>query len=402
MKNADHRNPFDGTPGPGDVFREFTYVNTARGHIAELDPAATAPGALALRPQISVRTPVTLDLGDLAGATRAEIAVEYWGGHPGTSYQGVRVNGRAWFPLPCPLNTPTEPEVYYRTVLGAAIPIPIELLRPGENSFNFTAGPQIRYDFGWGFYWVYAFTVRIYFSAVQALGSTRVRVLRAAGPEQVTLALQRAPADLTQVDFVGHYTDFDWRGVGHWRQWQYQTRRGAWHHHIGSATQPPYRITWDTAWVPDPTGPVQIMARLRDATGLYIMTPLTHLTVLPRVGRRVALYPATDVPEIFGARVGQRKTCQIPVADDLSHARAAQLVLSTWSAAHADAIGLNGVTLTPRVGLVHDYSFDAIPVPVELLQQGDNEFFIYATTEHHAAEVNWPGPALKIIYEDKP
>ena len=43
--------------------------------------------------------------------------------------------------------------------------------------------------------------------------------------------------------------------------------------------------------------------------------------------------------------------------------------------------------LVPRIGKVHFYSYDAIPVPLELIRRGPNEFHVYARTEHHAAEM---------------
>ena len=91
-------------------------------------------------------------------------------------------------------------------------------------------------------------------------------------------------------------------------------------------------------------------------------------------------------------------TCKIDVPDDLSNAADARLILSTWSADHAEEIGLNDKMLVERIGVVHNYSYDAIPVPVEIIKQGANTFHIFSSTEHHAAEVNWPGPVLIVEY----
>ena len=52
-----------------------------------------------------------------------------------------------------------------------------------------------------------------------------------------------------------------------------------------------------------------------------------------------------------------------------------------------------------RVGLVHNYSFNPIPVPVNLLVKGTNAFYLFSSTEEHAAEVNWPGPVLFVEYK---
>jgi hypothetical protein len=134
---------------------------------------------------------------------------------------------------------------------------------------------------------------------------------------------------------------------------------------------------------------------------MAFMTPSVTVR-LARPDRRVTMYRPRDVPENFGVRVGALKSCGIDVTDDPSPATAARLFLSTWSAAHAEAIGLNGVKLVDRVGLVHNYSFNPIPVPVELLVKGTNAFYLFSSTEEHAAEVNWPGPVLLVEFPRAP
>ena len=112
------------------------------------------------------------------------------------------------------------------------------------------------------------------------------------------------------------------------------------------------------------------------------------------------MYKPSEVPEVFGVRANrQRQSCVIEVADELKGATEAKLLLSTWSADHAEEIGFNDKKLVNKVGLVHEASFDTIPVPLELIKQGKNEFYIFSTTEHHAAEVNWPGPVLLVEFD---
>ena len=78
------------------------------------------------------------------------------------------------------------------------------------------------------------------------------------------------------------------------------------------------------------------------------------------------------------------------------------ILASTWSAAHAESLGLNGQKLVDRVGKVHDWSIDWIEVPPSLLRAGDNVFHVYSGTEEHAAEINWPGPALYLEFDPPP
>jgi hypothetical protein len=115
-----------------EVFREFTfsYGASPNEHFAELDPKATfkftgehAWGATMPR---HVPRPLLLDLTQ---AVRAELSVEYWGGHIGTSGQQFQVNSNGWIDLPQPVATPAAPQRFYRTLLGNnAVPIPLDRL----------------------------------------------------------------------------------------------------------------------------------------------------------------------------------------------------------------------------------------------------------------------------------
>lgn len=384
-----------GEPAPGDVFREFTYSR----RFSEVDPQATRKGLdRMLKNAMAERR---IELPSLAGVKRAEVSVEYWGGHIGTSDQKFQVNGGEWLPIPQPEGTPGKPQCYYRTVLGrATVTVPVESLKSGTNSFRFTAGPQICYSFNWGFYWVYSFTVRLYYDATTPL---EARMVSPAGGAEVgdcpRLAVEaRHPSEpITKVEFLAEYEDFNWEGDGRFRQWHYITERGELARHIGTATAPPYAVTWDTTWVPDQEQPVRIAARVTTLGGTIYMTPAITVR-LKREGRSVRMYRASEVPEAFGVRMGGRKECKIAVEDGaLENARAARLVLSTWSAAHGDEIGINGARLAGPIGLMHNYSFDSLPVPVRRLKPL-NTVHIFSKTTHHAIEVNWPGPVLLVEY----
>ena len=384
-------------PEAGSVFREFTFVPRGR-FFAECDPGSTREFCAERKHM----TPKQLDL-DLKHATRAEALIEYWGGHIGTADQKFSANGNSWIPVPQPANTPTEPQRYYRNVMGTPpVAVPLEHLRDATNEFRFTCGRQIAYSFDWGFYWVYAFTIRVYYDPSLVAHPTGAIVFPASGSTVgdspvLNVEAQSPNGPIRRADLIAHYEDFDWGGNGWFRDWHYQYQHGSITHHVGSADGPPFEITWDTSWVPDQTAPIKVAARLTDDAGVSTMTDAVEIR-LDRPDRSVRMYKPHDVPENFGSRVGRRKSCKIDVPDDLSGATGARLVLSTWSAAHAEEIGLNGTILVPRIGQVHWFSYDAIAVPVQLLRRGENEFHIFSRTEEHAAEVNWPGPVLLVEY----
>jgi len=384
-------------PQPGEVFREFTYAR----RFGEVDPQARHPSAQEMKR--SAGRPRKVFIDSLEGAVGAEVSIQYWGGHCGTAGQKFRVNESEWFDIPQPQGTPTEPQCYYRTVVGDnPVPIPLKLLRTGSNMLQFTAGKQIRHGFRWGMYWVYSFTVRIYYEPSHPHVAGRIA---SPAPGQaigerptVTAEIDAPPEKVKQVDFLALYEDYDWEGNGLFRQWHWQFKDGVVARHLGTATKPPWSIRWDTTWIPDQDEPIAIAARIVADDGTVYLTPAVANVSFRRQGRSVKMFRSHDVPEAFGVRIGKRMTCTIEVPRGAKGAAAARLLLSTWSAAHAEQIGLNGEMLVERVGPVHDYSFDWIDVPLRLIHAGVNKFFIYSSTEHHAAEVNWPGPVLVIEY----
>jgi hypothetical protein len=391
--------PFPGLAEPrgGDLFREYTYGN----RFSEVDPATKRDN---LKERVKVaRSERFLDIPEAAAAERAEVVVAYWGGHTGTGSQSFQINGGPWIDLPQPQGTPTPPQCYYRTLLRATVEIPATQLKAGLNSFRFRAGPQVCHNFDWGFYWVYSFTVRLYFKppAHHPAGEivSHTDGGRISDFPEFTVAARSPESPIQRVDVIANYQDYNWEGDGVFRQWHYILQRGQMAKHVGSASSPPYLVRWDTRWTPDQSEPVEVAARITDIHGLIYQTPSVRLKLV-RQGRSVRLYRASEVPEIFGVRIGRRMSCKIPVGDDLSTMRSARLVLFTWSAAHAEEIGLNDRKLVDRIGVVHNYSFDSLPVPNSLIKRGDNSFYLTSTTKEHAAEINWPGPALLIEFGD--
>jgi len=281
---------------PDEVFREFTFHAGASPAVkfAELDPKATFKfvGEHAWGATMPRHVPRPIEL-DLARAVRAELSVEYWGGHIGTSGQQFQVNSNGW----------------------------------------------VEYD------------------------------------------------------------DFDWDGNGVWREWQFTTHHGVLQHHLGTATNAPWRVRFDARWLPYQSQPVRVRARITDATGLVWLTPPVENLMQKRERRSVRMCKPVNVPENFCSRDSKVSPTYAFVVDaDLAKAKAARLVLSTWSANVDDdsvhELRLNGQRLASRFGQFHNYSFNALDVPLSLLRAGTNEISLFSTFKGHAIEVNWPGPVL--------
>lgn len=383
-------------PKPGELFREYTFGT----RFSEVDPATKRPNNQARR--LTAMADRILDITTLGGATRAEVVVEYWGGHIGTSGQAFRINGNDWIDIPQPAGTPTQPQCYYRTLLRATAEVPLSQLKSGANRFQFKAGPQLCHGFDWGFYWVYAFTVRVYYKDSAHRPGGRI-VSHGDNAEigdfpRFVVAAESAYTPITRVDVIANYEDFNWEGDGVFRQWHYVMERGQISRHVGTAFSAPYAVTWNTQWVPDQKEPVEVAARITDNTGLTYLTPAVKLN-FRRGGRSVRMFRTQDLPEALGVRAGRRATLRIPVDGPLTNARRARLLLSTWSAAHCQELGINGKKLVDRVGLIHNYSFDSIPVPMGWLKPNENVVHLFSNDKGHATEINWPGPVLLIEYD---
>jgi len=167
---------------------------------------------------------------------------------------------------------------------------------------------------------------------------------------------------------------------------------------VGTAADSSYAVTWNTTWVPDQEEPMHIMARIKDESGLYYMTPAVAGIEFERSGTSVKLYKPFDVPTKWQTRLGHRQSSKVFVPQDLGRAEAARMVLTTWNGISADAIGLNGSVVVSRRGRDHDYSYNEVPVPLDYIRPGTNTLFTFDTTEHHGIEVLWPGIALLVRY----
>jgi hypothetical protein len=396
-------------PRPGDIFRNYHYTAET---IIELEPGTASPHPKVAKRKLVSGRARAVDIWDLEDAVRAEVVLEYWGGHVGTSDHKLRVNRGAWIAIPQIEGTPTDPLRTMRNLMGStAIPIPLEQISLGLNSFEFTCGPQLPHGNTWGIFKIYAFTVRIYYNETKARPDGRIISPRpgqvvadnpefeaaVSGAKANDAKLEFTSSDVTRVDFVGLYTDFNWEGDGVDHQWHYQLEQGQLQHHIGTATRHPFRVQWDTGWIPDQEKPVSLAAFVIDTHGITYMTEAVDVR-LRRPQRSVKMFAAANIPEYFAVRIGNCMGCDIELPVDPAQAVAARLFLSTWAGGHADSIRLNETQVVERVGRNDYFSYDSLEVDPRILRRGSNRFSILSHTVHHSAEINWPGPVLMLEF----
>jgi hypothetical protein len=110
------------------------------------------------------------------------------------------------------------------------------------------------------------------------------------------------------------------------------------------------------------------------------------------------MYVPRGVPAQWQTRAGNRHSCAWQIDDDLAQAAEAWMVLATWNGDHCEELAVNGTELVPKVGKNHNYSYDVLPVPLEMLKPGANTVSTFSGTGHHGIEVMWPGPVLFVRY----
>ena len=207
------------SPQPGDIFREYLWTGpwgNATGWQRVTDPRATAFGAQVFLPNKINQ----IQLDDFAGAIRAEVYIEQWGGHAGTSNKRVRVNGHDWIEIPVPPAIPGSAGVNpcaegYQYFTYPSVPIPLDQLQSGDNTFEFTSGGQVCFNFGWGQWGVYGVTFRLFYDNAKPHADGRITSPEphSAFDDSVDLRLTSTDPSIAQVDFIGRYRDFDFEGI---------------------------------------------------------------------------------------------------------------------------------------------------------------------------------------------
>ncbi|MEN8005744.1 MAG: LamG-like jellyroll fold domain-containing protein [Candidatus Krumholzibacteriota bacterium] len=405
---------------PGLVYKEFSRIIPNSNNLWRVtDPDATYVGDPNNSPSTFLPNPVlSLSVSDLQGAIRAVAVIDVWGGHIGTIGKQFRLNGNNWIDIPEIANTPTSPECYNHQ-FSIEVEVPLADLVQGNNSLEGISDRQTCYSFGWGQWGWYGFLLRVFYDPGQKTAPTGNITSPAAGDtigiSPVFTADAASGAGISRVEFIGYYDDYDADGDGIFTDWQQSYHRlrsdtsVMIRNHIGTTISSPFSVSWDNSWIPDqPAGGMEVVARIRDANGLWFVTDRVSGLTLSRPGISVAMYRPTGVPEKYWVRAGRTRSSDfvIPAGHDLVNAESARLLVATWNGLNGEAepgevhwTRVNGWT-TPVFGEDHSYSFDQIEIPTNILQNGTNTVTVYSASSHHGAEYLWPGPGVVVRYVD--
>jgi hypothetical protein len=340
---------------------------------------------------------------DLFALEAAEVALEMWGGHPGTARKRFTVNGRGRYRV-------TDPgtEGGHCAYTYPVVPVAVRDLVRGRNALQFVCERGSSF---WGHFIMDNACLRLMLSAehperraVAPLEEARVAAGTAGDAEALDLALEipagaaAAARRILGVEYIGRYTDYDDTGSGRGLGWHGYTQDRLARGHLGGSATPPYAARWDTSMVPDQQA-VALAARIRLDGGLVVRTAVTSVR-LPRRGARVLLAGCRRMPRPFWSRAGEVRLARIDLPVEPTAIERAQLRVRIWDGGEGtvfDPFTLNGraIEVTSRRAH-HDLVSTAVAVDPAHLVRGANEIRVFSDTEHHGIEVLLPGPALVV------
>lgn len=344
---------------------------------------------------------------DLDQAIRAEVVIEKILCHDSTKGLAIEVNGHSWLRIPEAEAIP-YPQWEYQHHIYPVVPVPLASLKSGTGN-QFRLRVDAEHSWKWPQNLIYGVHFRVYYDPAKKPHPTGRITSPASGTKlgrSVPLEVETAADGIQRVDFIGHYEDVNYEGDGLYTQWHYHYFHGRLLHHLGAAEAAPYRITWDTSWVPDQKQPPALAARIVGRDGTIYLTPAVTDLSLDRGGLHVELCRPYDVPKKWVTRSGEKQE-HFTVTGDLSKAVAAQLIWSSWSPGYMRGVSINGTEVFETEGPKYAYYFHRVPLnDLHAFKPGINTLTTGKTPlidgqMVHGMEVNWPGIMVLIQYVDK-
>lgn len=393
-------------PSPGDLFREYSWYNEVDdcgGALrvgGRLDYRVTGKavpyrGNGLINPEFDV---------DLEHAVKAELVIEKMLCHEGTKSLRVVVNGHDPVLIPESDHIPS-PQSAYAHHFNQVVPLDLSILKPGEeNTFVFEVDTA-------GHWWpqnlLYGMILRVYYKPSVLVQRGRIVAPRRgsnlgeSGLIQLDLPDR---ADVKKVDLVGCYEDADLEGDGLYKQWHYSYHKCQIYNHIGTTSEPPLEITWDTEWLPDQGEKMRLAAMVHLSNGTIYMTESVDELVLIRPGVSVELCKPYQRPKGWFTRNGEFSE-RFRIKGDLEQAVEARMVFRTWSPGYFNGITINDFLVFTKEGPRYAYYEHDIPMEeLDALKEGENilktgKTPLYHGQVVHGVEVQWPGIMLLIKYD---
>lgn len=396
-------------PVPGDVFREYRWFHE-KGDAGQAIRVGGKQGEYhedrgSAHGYINAPFTWPFDI-DLADAVKAEVVLEKVLCHDGTTGLAIQINDSDWFYVPEAAQIPA-PQAVYQHNTCPVVRVPVSVFKSGAgNTFRLRVDPK--HPWNWPQNLINGVHVRIYYDPkTRAHPGGAITSLKAGDTlaDNVELKIDAGNSNSTvsRVDYIGLYKDVNLEGDGVYRQWHYLYFHGRLMHHIGSATEAPFTVRWDTSWIPDQSEPMCIAARITDSTGMTYQTEAITGLKLQRTKGSVELCIPCDIPQRWVTRSGE-KSEYFDVQGDLQNARAAQLVWSSWSPGYMRGISINGKQVFDREGPHYQTYYHRVTLnDLGAFNAGRNKLTTGMTPKIngqmvHGMEVNWPGIMVLIQY----
>lgn len=391
-------------PRPGDIYREYAVNLKSGDNWRVTDPNAGAAGAAEFLPN-----PVlSIQIDDLDKAIRAEVLMDIWGGHPGTSGKKFRFNMNDWIDIPrVPTLVISSP--CFMKEYNVILDLPLEYLHEGENTFQGTSGGQVCGNFNWGQWGWYVMIVRVYYQPDKAHieGQISLPLSGSSITDDPAIRVETEdPGSVSSIQILGHYLGYDENGDGIYSDWHRAYHGDKISGHVGTIEKEPFQLTWNTRYISDQkTAGLSFLARIKDTSGVWFVSDIVDSISLQRPDSlSVLMHRPNHVPENFWVRAGNTKRCYIDI-NPPGQAMEAVLYHRTWNAGDDEvAVGswAKGLEVNRHsykcYGKNHFFALSGVQLATGDLIKGDNTIAYRSNTQHHGMEILWPGPSIMVRY----
>ncbi len=347
---------------------------------------------------------------DLRHLNAADVYVEYWGGHPGTTNKRFTLNGRSTYLLP---ERGGAEGVLTHGYDFIAVKVSDLVREDNALQFNCDKGTSF-----WGHFIVFSAQLwaelgdghPLLDQAEYATFDPAVVVEPVAGREALRLSVAIPPALADRIDsieFWGRYKGYDESGRGTSNTWHGAYVDGEPFAHLGTATAGDVSCTWDVSMVPDQTD-MAVLARIRlkgEANVLFETGNTEGIATPDRPGIGVQLFSVDHaVPSAWAQFDGDKPavlTRNITVRLNPAQVEQAQLLWTDWDGGKGDVevpFHFNGHAIPVDSDARHISRYHVVDVDPDQMIDGTNVFQVSAHTTHHGIEVLAPGPALVVRY----
>lgn len=400
----------------GEFYREYwaewdENITNCRGRLRVNDTELSLHKTFGKRSEAKANGLMLVSINeDLFNLKAAQLYLEMWGGHPGTSSKRFLPNGKEFYHVP-----EVGAAAGHCTYSYPVIPVKVNHLVTGTNAFQFACDRGSSF---WGHFIIDNAAIRCFLKPGQPdlvkanlKGfSANVKLHNPSNVLQdITGVSISYPAkfekSIVSVDYFGRYFGFDDDGDGHENDWHGFTHKKRYRNHIGSASKPPFSVKWNTSMVPSQSGPMAIRAVVHFKGGFHYLTDTLDDLTFPAKRTQIKMYKCSSMPVPFWSRDSKENKAVIELPKDISSIQCARLMIKIWDGGEGkvkEPFKINGHSypITSRRA-VHDVVFTIAEVNPEYLKPGKNQINLLSDTEHHGIEVLLPGPVLIARYNEK-